>query len=513
MQPGSNPLHQLAAAIERLTHMPGSGDHIRQNGLSKPQALHEQIQTLLSDDPTQRFVLLVDQFEEIFTQTKDDATKNAFIHLLTNAAQTEGGRNIIVLALRSDFISNCASYPELRTLMSQQFQLVGAMEATDLTKAITLPALEVGIEIDPALVSRIMADMKGEPGALPLMSFALLDLFEAKIKKRGEHVTLTLSDYLQRGGIERAIEKHADKVFAQFSERQRLLARYIFSRLINVGEKENTRRIVTLDELLPKEEQRKEVEAIIHRLASGKVRLLTIDSRDHNEVGTSAPTTITLTHEKLIEAWPWLRQLVDENREIIALQNQIDKDARAWVNDKDSSFLYQGVRLLQIEERLETLNLTLDILSQEFIQVSREKQLAKQEADKLAAQEKLKQAQMLFEEQKARADSEAAARKRISQFVIALCGLLLISISATLSAFRQVAVVDVNRLITASQGAYIAGDYHLATLLALEANKTLKTDEADELLRTLPYSAPPIGQAIQTSQFVDTKFSTSIHPL
>jgi hypothetical protein len=94
----------------------------------------------------------------------------AFIHLLTTP-QTENGRTIVILSLRSDFISHCARYPDLRELMSQQFQLVGAMEAHDLAKAITLPALEVGAEIDPALVSRIMADMKGEPGALPLDEF------------------------------------------------------------------------------------------------------------------------------------------------------------------------------------------------------------------------------------------------------------------------------------------------------------------------------------------------------
>ena len=105
------------------------------------------------------------------------------------------GATIILLSLRSDFVSHCARYPELRALMSQQFQLVGAMDPPDLAKAITLPALEVGAKIDPALVSRIMADMKGEPGALPLMSFALRDLFEAEKTAQGR------ADGLNAAGI------------------------------------------------------------------------------------------------------------------------------------------------------------------------------------------------------------------------------------------------------------------------------------------------------------------------
>jgi hypothetical protein len=87
MLPGSQPLEQLTLAIERLTHTPGSASHIRQHGLDNPLALHEQIETLLSDDPNHRFVLLVDQFEETFTQTKDEAVRVAFIDLLTAAAQ------------------------------------------------------------------------------------------------------------------------------------------------------------------------------------------------------------------------------------------------------------------------------------------------------------------------------------------------------------------------------------------------------------------------------------------
>ena len=268
MQPKGDPIEQLALALERATKSTQIGDAIRADGASNPALLPRQIEMHLTDDPRQRCVLLVDQFEETFTQTKNEETRAAFINLLTTAAQAEAGRIVILLSLRSDFISHCARYPELRRLMSQQFQLVGAMAPPDLAKAITLPALEVGAEIDPALVSRIMADMKGEPGALPLMSFALRDLFEAEKSAKGQPMDLTLPEYLKRGGIESALERHANKVFDDFSDEQKALARGVFSKLIEVGQgRADTRRTAVFTELVPAGTEQEAVEAVVNALA------------------------------------------------------------------------------------------------------------------------------------------------------------------------------------------------------------------------------------------------------
>ncbi|MCP4416367.1 MAG: ATP-binding protein [Chloroflexi bacterium] len=156
MQPKGAPIGQLAASIDRMMARPGAGDYLRKNGMGNPLALHEQIEPLLQEDKSHRCILLVDQFEGTFTQTKDDEVRAAFINLLTMAAQADGGRIIILLSLRSDFISHCTRYSDLSSLMSQQLQLVGAMKPPDIAKAITLPALKVGAKIDPELVSRIM---------------------------------------------------------------------------------------------------------------------------------------------------------------------------------------------------------------------------------------------------------------------------------------------------------------------------------------------------------------------
>ncbi len=418
MQPEGNPIEQLAIAMERTTKSTQVGDAIREEGFDNPAVLQRQMEMYLSDDSRQCFVLFVDQFEETFAQTKDEEERDAFINLLTTAAQAETGRIIILISLRSDFFSQCARYPQLLTLMSRQCQLVGAMAPQDLAKAITLPALEAGVEIDPALVSRIIADMKGEPGALPLMSFALRDLFEAEKTTKGEPMTLTLPEYLTRGGIESALERHANQVFDDFSDEQKALARSIFSRLIEVGQDHLvTRRTTTLQELIPAGTSKESVIMVVGVLAQEGARLITtggVDSVAEITRETATQTSVTLAHEKLIDAWPWLRQLVEENWEIIALQNQINRDARAWRKDisstptlvgsslaevqasagqEDHGFLYRGGRLLQVEEKLELLQPNLDDLSQRFIVASvalrkREKSEREQERQ---ARERLRQ--------------------------------------------------------------------------------------------------------------------------
>ena len=120
--------------------------------------------------------------------------------------------------------------------MSQELQLVGAMAPEALAKAITLPALAVGAEIDPALVSRLITDMKGEPGALPLMSFALRDLFEHEKSAVGKPMDMTLPEYLELGGIEKALKRHAQEVFRNFTPDQEALTKNIFSKLVEVGQ-------------------------------------------------------------------------------------------------------------------------------------------------------------------------------------------------------------------------------------------------------------------------------------
>ena len=202
--------------------------------LRPKDALHKFAESQLSDRKDQRAVIFVDQFEEVFTQVSKEDERVAFLNLLTHAATTEDGRVTVLFALRSDFVSNCATYPQLNALLNQQFMQVGAMQPDELVSAIARPALQVGLRIDPDLIAQIVNDMQDEPGALPLMQFALKDLFDAQQAKGGV-IALTLNDYLARGGLRKALERHADAAFAKLSEDEQQLARTIFSGLIEIG--------------------------------------------------------------------------------------------------------------------------------------------------------------------------------------------------------------------------------------------------------------------------------------
>ena len=356
MKPGREPMEALATALSRIKS-PELGKYFREN-ISNPDILNECAESALTETKDQRLVLFLDQFEEVFTQLSPNKTQ-AFINLITNAANSKNGRIIVLFSMRSDFVSNCATYPDLNELLNQQFVQIGAMGEKELVSAIAQPALRVGLRIDPDLIAQIINDMQGEPGALPLMQFALKDLFDSE-QARGGLIALTLEGYLEHGGIHKALERHADDSFAQLGKHEQELARSIFSGLIEIGRgTQDTRRTALFDELVPADTKPDDIEIIVRKLADA--RLITTDEQAGRD-------TVSISHEKLIDAWPWLKKLVNENRDVIALQNEIAADAKEWNNNKrDKSYLYTGARLANVHEQLITKKLKLSGTANEFV--------------------------------------------------------------------------------------------------------------------------------------------------
>ena len=357
MKPGREPLKELALAFSRLKG-PDLADYFQAHA-GERDALDKCVESVLSGHKEQRFVLFVDQFEEVFTQINREEERIAFINMLAHAGTAGNGRVIVLFAMRSDFVSNCATYPALNELLSTEFRQIGAMQPDELVSAIALPARHVGLPIEEELIARIINDMKGEPGALPLMQFALKDLFDAQ-QAEGGVIALTLKDYLKHGGIHKSLERHADSIFATLSENEQELARSIFSGLIEIGRgTQDTKRTALFDELVPANTNPTEVLSVVQRLADA--RLIITDEQ-------AGKDTVTISHEKLIDAWPWLKKLVNENRDTITLQNQIASDAKEWEEHKgDASYLYAGARLANAREQLEAKKLVLSGLSQEFV--------------------------------------------------------------------------------------------------------------------------------------------------
>ncbi|HLO33351.1 MAG TPA: AAA family ATPase, partial [Anaerolineales bacterium] len=358
LRPGREPLKDLALAFSRLKS-PDLAHYFRAH-TNEMDILNECAESVLSGNKDQRLVLFIDQFEEVFTQINQEEERVAFINMLAQAGTLENGRVMVLFAMRSDFISNCATYPALNELLSQQFRQIGAMQPEELVSAIALPARHVGLPLEDELIARIINDMKGEPGALPLMQFALKDLFDSQ-QEQGGVITLTLEDYLRHGGIHKALERHADRSFAKLSGNEQELARSIFASLIEIGRgTQDTRRTALFDELVPANTKAEAVEAIVQKLADA--RLIITDEQAGRD-------TVTISHEKLIDAWPWLKKLVNENRDVIALQNEIAGDAKEWDDHKrDPSYLYTGARLANAREQLAANKLVLSGTASEFVQ-------------------------------------------------------------------------------------------------------------------------------------------------
>ncbi len=302
-------------------------------------------------------MLVVDQFEEVFTLCRAEDERRAFIEALLAVA--ERGRRVVI-ALRADFYGHCAAYPRLAAALEDHQALVGPMSEEELRRAIERPAERAGLILEPGLAEGILRDVVGEPGALPLLSHSLLETW-----KRRSGRMLTLIGYLQAGGVQGAIAKTAETVYRDaFSSEQQGLARNIFLRLTELGEGiEDTRRRVAIAELPPRPELAESVNEVLRTLADA--RLVTIGEG-----------TVEVAHEALIRHWPTLRRWLDEDREGRRVHRRLTETAQEWdAAGRDPALLYRGTRLAGASDWAAAHDNELNELEREFARASREREL------------------------------------------------------------------------------------------------------------------------------------------
>ena len=315
-------LAALAAGV-----LPGSEDWklaVLRPGEHPARALE---QTISEAAPGSRLVLAVDQFEEIFTNCRDDAERAAFVDELVAAARDSRRRTLVLVAVRADFYGRCAAYPELSRLLGANHVLVGPMRRDELRRAIELPARRADLRVDSDVVDALIADLEGEPGALPLLSTSLLELWQRRDGRR-----LRMSGYEQAGGVHGAIARLAENAYARLEPAQREVARRILLRLAGQGEGELVvRRRVELAELEGERDER--VAEVLTVLADD--RLVTIGEGE-----------VEIAHEALLREWPRLRRWLEEDAEGRRLHHHLRAAAREWdAGGRDPGDLYRGARL------------------------------------------------------------------------------------------------------------------------------------------------------------------------
>ncbi|HEX3782169.1 MAG TPA: helix-turn-helix domain-containing protein [Pseudonocardiaceae bacterium] len=323
--PGAHPLEECAIAVAGLTNQPPAA--LRAELRAEPDSLHQRIRQARHDQrDEQDVVLVVDQFEEIFTLCEDEAERGAFLRALGYASTAPISCTRVVLGVRTDFYTQCAGYPELVDALQDAQLLVGPLDVDGLRAAITQPAADADYTVESALLAQVVADAAGQPGVLPLVSHALVETWR---RRRGN--ALTLRGYQAAGGITHAIAHTAEAVHAGFDDAQQRVAEDLFLRLIAVGEEaEDTKRRVPRSEL---DSDDPNLAVVLDRLT--EARLIVLDG-----------TRVEMTHEALIRCWPRLRGWLDADRAGLRVHRQLTEATDIWESlHRDEGALYRGTRL------------------------------------------------------------------------------------------------------------------------------------------------------------------------
>ena len=294
--PTAHPLKALAASLTRNSESVTATTTLIDDLAHDSRSLDLAASRLLTQGQG-RLLLVVDQFEELFTLCADEAERRHFVeNLMTATAPATDGPTTVVITLRADFYAFCAQYESLREAVAKRQEFIGPMTTDELRRAIEEPAKRGHWELEPGLVEVLLKDVgadgegEPEPGALPLLSHALLETWN---RRRGRK--LTLRGYAESGGVSEAIAKTAGRTYAQLTPVGQTIARRIFVQLTELGEgTQDTRRRVALVDLTPKPEEASAVREVLKLLTDA--RLVTTDEK-----------TAEVAHEALIREWPTLR--------------------------------------------------------------------------------------------------------------------------------------------------------------------------------------------------------------
>jgi energy-coupling factor transporter ATP-binding protein EcfA2 len=340
-RPGTRPWENLQIALSanqqialHMAALPGliirPEDEQRRLHLTAQLALHRQPEN-------HRLFILIDQFEEIFTLCNDEGARRELIDNVLYATNVAGGRTIVVLTMRADFYGQCARYPGLRAAIADHQSLIGPLSEQELREAIESPAQLAGGELEPGLMELLLADMKGQAGALPFLEHALFKLWEMRDGRR-----LTAKAYTDMGRLGGALDAHAEDFFTRaLSVEEQSLCRQLLVDLVHPGEgAADTKKRVSLDDVASTDA----VRAVLKKLADA--RLVTTDRDDRPEAAQAE-----LAHEALISGWRRLGEWVNENREKSRLKERLLDSGREWQKSSEKEdFLYRGAQLATAQE-------------------------------------------------------------------------------------------------------------------------------------------------------------------
>ena len=447
MQPGSRPIRELAAALGSLVEVAPEGLAER---LDRDGDLAGAVASVLPDGVA-HLVLLIDQLEELWSLADDGVERTRFVAGLVAALSVRDSRLLVVATLRADFLDRPLVAPGLGELVRAGVELVTPLSRDELERAIVRPAEAVGVQLEPGLAAEVLADVARQPGELPLLQYALTELFEASDRGR-----LTRQGYAAVGGVLGALARQADATYAALPPAGHEVARQAFLRLVSPVESgEPAARRVPRSELRAISDEPRAVNAVLDEF--GRRRLLSFD----RDAVTGEPT-VQVAHEALLARWPRLAGWIAETREDLWTRRRLADAASDWIHaGRDPGFLLTGSRLDLFASWAATTDLRLDGPERELLDASLAERARRDEADASRAVHE-------------RALERRAARGlRALVAVLALAALVATSLSIVVygqgeSAREQGAIATARELVAGSIG-NLGTDPGLSLLLAWHA--------------------------------------------
>ena len=361
MTPGNNPLRALAVTLTRDVESVTAAETLEADLHQSSKSLDLFLYRQIAEHVPAHLLLVIDQFEELFTQCDDPETRRLLVeNLITVLNNEKQDRLTLILTLRADFYSQAVQLEELRPLLQTQQKIVGPMNQEELRAAIERPAKKTGWLLQPGLIETILQDVGHEPGGLPLLSHALKATWE-----RRDGRTLTLGGYQAAGGVQQAIAHAADNVYDNLTLEQRTIAWAILSRLVQISESSHeTRRQASFLEFSSEQEQTDSVQTVLDILVQRRL-IITNDAKD---------TNYELIHEALIENWPRFKEWLKSNKEGLIARNQLSAIASVWEeNERHEDFLVAGKQLELFEKWCKSAQIGINSIEKGFLDASRTK--------------------------------------------------------------------------------------------------------------------------------------------
>ncbi|MDJ0767817.1 MAG: extracellular solute-binding protein [Ilumatobacter sp.] len=450
MAPAPHPFESLEEALLGVAVDPPAslleqlvGDH----------GLQKAVQRVLPADGSQ-LLLVVDQFEELFTQVSPSIA-TSFLDALVDAVNDEHSRIRVVVTLRADFYDRPLRHRGIGELLHDGTQIITPMTPEELERAISGPVETMGVTFEPALVAELVRDVVDRAGALPLLQYTLTELFD-----RRQGVRVTDATYREIGGVSGALVQRAEGLLAGLGNEAHFVARQVFLRLVTLGEgADDTRRRVLQGELEQLAVDRAMLRAVLDTF--GRHRLLSFD----RDPVTRSPT-VEISHEALLTEWTRLREWIDGARHDVRNQRRLAEAMAEWTAaDHSDQYLLRGGRLEQLHGWATSTSLPLSEPERHFLDAS------VAERERAADEEREREQRAVEAERRERQRARQVVGLGAIGVVIALLAVFGIVQwrSASGAKADTESLLTVSELVAASEVAYASDDQELALLYAVQA--------------------------------------------